>query len=155
MHESVNTFLSAFIEQRIEGVSYAIKDRTFVEAVLDFDFEETTQQGLFYRLVDREAMISEGRKRVAVIPPTWHTVRHLSTAASGSISPSTVFYSVLSTYSSGTLHWPPVSLSSYTTYSTPSPTLASPAISYAPHSLMLASLCDSLAIPTCSLNKPK
>lgn len=49
MHESLNTYLCAFVEQRIEGVAYAIKDRTFIEAVLDFDFEDFTGQGVFYR----------------------------------------------------------------------------------------------------------
>jgi hypothetical protein len=49
VHESVNQYLTAFIDQRIENVSYAIKNRTFIEAVLDFEFEDFTGQGTLFR----------------------------------------------------------------------------------------------------------
>lgn len=47
-YHNMNKYLSAFIEHSIKDVDYLVKDKTFLENVMDAEFVETLGQSIFY-----------------------------------------------------------------------------------------------------------
>lgn len=48
-YHTMNRFLSAFIEHALRDLDYVVKDKTFVENLLDVEFQEPIDQGIFYQ----------------------------------------------------------------------------------------------------------
>ncbi|GAB1601198.1 meckelin [Argonauta hians] len=47
-HEVMNKYLSSFIDHSLKDTDYFVKDKTFLENVLNAEFTDTTTQGIFY-----------------------------------------------------------------------------------------------------------
>lgn len=53
VHDEINQFLMEFIDHSNTTADYVLRDRSFLESVLDIDFKDTTQTGNFARLLFR------------------------------------------------------------------------------------------------------
>nr|CAD7441633.1 unnamed protein product [Timema bartmani] len=47
-YHSMNRFLSAFLEHTLKDLNYDVRDKLFMESLLDIEFTETSDQGVFY-----------------------------------------------------------------------------------------------------------
>ncbi|XP_037076463.1 meckelin-like [Pollicipes pollicipes] len=47
-YNTINKFLAAFIEHAIKELDYTVKDKKFIEAMIDIEFADSDEKGVFY-----------------------------------------------------------------------------------------------------------
>ncbi|XP_053401621.1 meckelin-like isoform X2 [Mercenaria mercenaria] len=47
-YATINRFFSAFIDRSLRDIDYVIKDKTFLESIMDTEFDDTSETGVFY-----------------------------------------------------------------------------------------------------------